>query len=100
MRLPLSLVLILAACGGRVAEPKEPIPEAHGAPVPASVGCRPTGCSGQVCDEVGADVVTTCEFRPEYGCYRTARCERQTSGACGWTETPELLGCLASPPSE
>lgn len=54
--------------------------------------CIVTGCSGQVCAD--EDVITTCEFLPEYMCYRDARCERQSDGECGWTETPELLGCL------
>jgi len=57
-----------------------------------SEGCMVTGCSGQICAD--GEVVTTCEFREEYGCYVTATCERQTSGECGWTETPELLSCL------
>jgi hypothetical protein len=43
-------------------------------------------------------MVTTCEFRPEYACYRDATCERQADGTCGWTETPELTACLANPP--
>jgi hypothetical protein len=54
--------------------------------------CRPTGCSGQVCSD--RDVITTCEWREEYACYRNATCERQPSGACGWTPTPELEACL------
>lgn len=59
---------------------------------PIGSSCRPTGCSGQVCAD--HDVVTTCEFRPEYACYRTARCERQGDGTCGWTMTPQLQQCL------
>lgn len=66
-------------------------------PPPTAGACRPTGCSGQVCSD--EDVITTCEFRPEYACYRTARCERQPGGACGWTMTPELVACLANPPA-
>ena len=54
--------------------------------------CRPTGCSGQVCAD--ENVVTTCEFKSEYACYKSARCEEQANGKCGWTETPELLQCL------
>ena len=54
--------------------------------------CFKTGCSGQVCAD--EDVATTCEFRPEYECYRTARCERQANGRCGFTDTPELRRCL------
>ncbi|MFN0247855.1 MAG: DUF6748 domain-containing protein [Kofleriaceae bacterium] len=59
--------------------------------------CFVGGCSGQVCsDDPGA--ISTCEFRPEYACYQQATCERQTSGQCGWTQTPALEACLASPP--
>ena len=54
--------------------------------------CYRTGCSGQVCAD--EDVVTTCEYRPEYECYKTAKCERQANGKCGFTDTPELRRCL------
>ena len=54
--------------------------------------CIVTGCSGQVCSD--EDVITTCEWRDEYACYRTARCERQSDGRCGWTPTAELQVCL------
>lgn len=60
--------------------------------------CRPTGCSGIVCSD--ADVMTTCEFKPEYACYKAAVCTRQSDGACGWNKTPELDACLANPPKE
>ena len=58
--------------------------------------CVVSGCSRQVCAE--QEVMTTCEWRDEYACYRTARCERQADGKCGWTPTGELKRCLASPP--
>lgn len=54
--------------------------------------CFKTGCSRQVCSD--EEVVTTCEYRPEYDCYKTARCERQANGKCGFTDTPELRRCL------
>ena len=58
--------------------------------------CYVGGCSGQICsDEEG--VISTCEWRPEYACYQSARCEVQTDGACGWTQTSELQACLANP---
>lgn len=63
-----------------------------------STACVKTGCSGQVCAD--HDVFTTCEFRPEYACYREATCERQADGNCGWTESAELSACLANPPQE
>ena len=55
--------------------------------------CKKTGCSGQVCSET--DMFTTCEWRPEYACYATAKCERQADGHCGFTKTAELTACLA-----
>ena len=55
--------------------------------------CIKTGCSGQVCSD--QDVVTTCEYRTEYECYKKAACERQANGECGWTQTPELKNCLS-----
>lgn len=63
---------------------------------PEKSSCKRTGCSGQICSD--RDMVSTCEFREEYRCYATARCERQADGACGWTETPELQSCLLNPP--
>jgi len=54
--------------------------------------CFKTGCSRQVCSD--EEVVTTCEYRPEYDCYKTAKCERQANGKCGFTDTPELRRCL------
>jgi hypothetical protein len=71
------------------------------APSPAPNPTRPTadkcyvgGCSGQICsDEEGA--ASTCIYREEYACYKKATCERQATGECGWTETPELSVCLA-----
>lgn len=54
--------------------------------------CFKTGCSGQVCAD--EEVITTCEYRTEYDCYKTAKCERQSNGKCGFTDTPELRRCL------
>ena len=64
-------------------------------------GCAVAGCSGQLCvsAEAAGDIVTTCEFRAEYACYREASCEPQADGKCGWTQTPELKRCLANPPA-
>lgn len=55
--------------------------------------CIKTGCSSQVCSD--HNVITTCEFRPEYACYQKAVCERQRDGNCGFTKTRELTECLA-----
>jgi hypothetical protein len=55
--------------------------------------CLKTGCSSQVCSD--KNVITTCEWRPEYACYQKAVCERQSNGNCGFTQTPELAACLS-----
>ncbi len=60
-----------------------------------SKACVITGCSGQICSN--EEVITTCEYRTDYACYKTAKCERQSSGACGWTQTAELQACLKNP---
>ena len=65
-----------------------------------SGACIKTGCSGTVCTEAGNDVVTTCEFKPEYACYQQATCEKQADGKCGWTQTETLTACLANPPAQ
>jgi hypothetical protein len=64
------------------------------APTPPQPACVKSGCSGQVCAD--HSVITTCEMRPEYGCYHSAACERQADGACGWTKTPALTSCIAN----
>lgn len=64
-------------------------------------GCAVAGCSGQLCvsaDEAG-DIVTTCEYRSEYACYKEASCEPQSNGKCGWTMSNDLKTCLANPPA-
>lgn len=65
-------------------------------------GCAVAGCSGQLCvsaDEAG-DIITTCEYRAEYACFKEASCEPQADGQCGWTMNQELQQCLVNPPVE
>lgn len=58
--------------------------------------CVPAGCSSTLCvdADTAGDIMSTCEWLPEYACYQTATCEQQADGACGWTETPELTNCV------
>ncbi|OGK24107.1 hypothetical protein A3F58_04015 [Candidatus Roizmanbacteria bacterium RIFCSPHIGHO2_12_FULL_37_9b] len=73
--------------------PLLPSPTAN--PLPISAGCVRAGCSSQLCVEPSeGDIVTTCEYREEYGCLGFSRCERQQDGQCGWTKTPEYSQCL------
>lgn len=59
--------------------------------------CFVGGCSAQLCTD-DPEAVSTCEYRAEYACYKTAECKRQENGECGWTETRELRSCLRNPP--
>ncbi len=68
------------------------------APTPAPSACVRGGCGGEICSEHASGVVSACVARPEHAFYRSASCERQANGQCGWTETPELRACLAHPP--
>jgi hypothetical protein len=61
--------------------------------VPDLTPCKKTGCSGEVC--AADDVITTCDWQPQYACYADATCERQPDGSCGFTETNALTSCLA-----
>jgi len=54
--------------------------------------CIVTGCSSQVCAD--REVITSCEYLPQYACYQNATCQRQTDGECGWTMSSELSQCL------
>lgn len=54
--------------------------------------CIITGCSKQICSN--QEVMTTCEYKPEFACYQNAVCEKQENSKCEWTETEELKQCL------
>lgn len=92
-RFAFAALLVAAACGGKSAPPPpQPAP-------PIAMGdCEVGGCSGTACSEPGKQVMTTCEYKAEYACYQSARCERQADNACGWTQSAELVACLANPP--
>ena len=51
--------------------------------------------SGTVCSD--EPVFTTCQFEPWMACYADAVCERQDSGACGFSKSPALDACVANP---
>lgn len=59
------------------------------------IGCKKTGCSGQLClESTNENVVTTCEWREEYSCYQKAKCERQKDGKCGITKDDQFNKCI------
>jgi len=61
--------------------------------------CVPAGCSGQVCTTIAqaSDLITTCEFRPEYACLQFTSCGCQ-QGLCQWAETEQYAACLSQSP--
>ncbi len=74
-------------------EPVKPIQAPPSVSNPAPIGgCAPTGCSKEICSD--QQIITPCLYRPEYACYKNAKCERQSDGACGWTQTAALTACL------
>ncbi len=75
----------------QVATSTAPTGQAYTAPQ-----CALAGCSNIICTEKdkASDIVTTCEYREEYACYKTERCEVQPNGKCGWTQTATLSACL------
>ncbi len=75
-------------------EPETPIVEQPGKPVSLG-GCYVGGCSGQLCSDQ-KDMASTCEYTEAYACYKTATCERQPSGECGWTPSASLVACLGN----
>lgn len=58
--------------------------------------CQIGGCSGELCLPAGSDAgMSICLWKPEYACYQQLGvCETQADGACAWTLSEELAGCL------
>lgn len=64
-------------------------------PTPVAVLCVTGGCSGELClSEQEKGIVSACIYKPEFVCYKKARCEVQQNGVCGWMQTPELAACI------
>lgn len=55
--------------------------------------CEVGGCSGQVCAKGGKRIITTCEYRPEYACYKFTDCAC-VDNKCKWVEKQEFVRCL------
>lgn len=53
--------------------------------------CFHTGCSGQLC--AAEDIITTCEFKCEYGCYAATPCGC-VGGQCRFQHGQALAQCL------
>lgn len=60
-------------------------------------GCMIGGCSSELCLAEGSEQgMSTCIYREQYACFKTATCAKQSSGQCGWTQTESLKMCIAN----
>ena len=55
--------------------------------------CITGGCSGTVCHKKGDNIFTTCEYRPEYGCYKQIECGC-IDNKCQWDKNAEFEKCF------
>lgn len=70
----------------------------YGEPKPectTDLDCATGGCSGQICGlkEKVKDIITTCEWREEYGCLRLTNC-RCINDKCQWEENSAYKNCI------
>lgn len=60
-----------------------------------STNCIVTGCNGEICQDGSEEKqASICEYQDSFECYKSAGCEVQKNGECGWTATDELINCL------
>jgi len=57
--------------------------------------CGTGGCSGQICGlkEKVKDIITTCEYKPEYDCLNLTSC-KCIDGTCQWEENNAYTECM------
>lgn len=63
--------------------------------------CVVGGCNNEICSEKSEEPqASICIYNPKFECYKSAVCEKQADGKCGWTTTDELSGCLVKSGSD
>ncbi len=51
--------------------------------------------SNEICQGKSDEpIATICLYKRDFECYKTARCEIQSDGKCGWTKDTRLNLCL------
>ncbi len=96
-----NIIAVVLVAGALIAAaiflPKNKTEEPNTAIIQNEKGCIIGGCSGELCVEEGSgEGVSNCMYNPAFACYKNAKCERQTTGTCGWTNTPQLQACLVA----
>lgn len=93
--LVIALVLVGTNYFGKQTRQDLPIPPPTTSPS-LNQDCKVTGCNSEICAEADKadDIITDCQWKEEYACYKNARCERQSDGTCAWTKDEALTKCL------
>lgn len=62
----------------------------------SGVECVVGGCNGEICQGTNDEsIASICLWNEKFACYKTAKCEVQKNGACGWTMDQSLTNCLS-----
>lgn len=95
MLLFLTLAVITTACQQAPVPGETPPEPPQAAQCSTDSECATGGCSGQVCTTANeaSDIITTCEYREEYGCLKLTSCGC-VEGRCAWRENSEYSKCL------
>jgi len=57
--------------------------------------CKIGGCNGEICQNADdEDIMSICQYKDEFACYKNTDCTVQSDGNCGWTQSEELVNCL------
>jgi hypothetical protein len=74
---------------------KDPVNNRSVSPTTVQTNCKVSGCNGEICaDESLGEIASICNYQERYSCYKTAVCEHQSNGSCGWTQDNNLRTCL------
>lgn len=71
---------------------RQQIPPRLQKPQSPSGGCIISGCNNEICAE--EERASACLYLEKFACYKSAACEAQEDGGCGWTMDEELTSCL------
>lgn len=87
------MLLLIVGCGKTPSEPQPPV-EGEVECV-TDDDCLKGGCSSTICQSRDAPpVFTTCEYLPEYDCYKGIECGC-VNGKCDWGKTVEFDKCVS-----
>lgn len=57
--------------------------------------CKTSGCNGVMCvNSKAEDLMSTCEYRSYYRCFREHSTCKAINNKCQWESTPGLVKCL------